>query len=116
MSNSSTFFRSEFSSKTFESISTASSSNESFVKDDVEIESEENSTKTTFSPETIRFETDLEEKRILKEQIHQIEQTSNETIDKLNKQIESIQEKLDEKQNTCLSLQRDYEKRIQEIL
>jgi len=123
---------SELSSKVVESISTASSSNESFQKEDIEIECEDNrsdtglvnivSSKTTngetksFDTNSIRFETEQEEKRLLQEQLRQCEITLNETTSKLSTQIENLKEKLDEKQNTCLQLQHDYEKRIQEII
>jgi hypothetical protein len=62
------------------------------------------------------LETEQEEKRLLQEQFRQLEISSNETQIKLLKQIDNIKEKLDEKQNTCLQLQRDYEKRIQDIM
>ncbi len=62
------------------------------------------------------METEQEEKRLLQEQFRQLEISSNETQIKLLKQIDNIKEKLDEKQNTCLQLQRDYEKRIQDIM
>ena len=62
------------------------------------------------------METEQEEKRLLQEQFKQLEISSNETQIKLSKQIDNIKEKLDEKQNTCLQLQRDYEKRIQDIM
>ncbi|CAF0909026.1 unnamed protein product [Didymodactylos carnosus] len=64
---------------------------------------------------TIKFETEQEEKRLIQEQLHQLEISSNEKITQLQKQIEILKEKLDEKQNTCLQLQHDYEKRIQDI-
>lgn len=123
---------SELSSKVVESISTASSSNESFQKEDIEVEYDDNrsdaglvhivSNKTTngetkpFDTNSIRLETEQEEKRLLQEQLHQCETTLNETNSKFSKQIENLKEKLDEKQNTCLQLQHDYEKRIQEII
>ncbi|CAF4383173.1 unnamed protein product [Rotaria sp. Silwood2] len=122
---------SELSAKTVESISTASSSNESFQKEDVEVECDDNrsegglvhvvSSKSTngetklFDTNSIRLETEQEEKRLLQEQFRQLEISFNETNTKHLKQIENLKEKLDEKQNTCLQLQRDYEKRIQDI-
>ncbi|CAF3387402.1 unnamed protein product [Rotaria sp. Silwood1] len=123
---------SELSTKTVESISTASSSNESFQKEDVEVECDDNrsegglvhvvSTKSTngetklFDSNSIRLETEQEEKRLLQEQFRQLEISFKETNTKLMKQIENLKEKLDEKQNTCLQLQHDYEKRIQDTI
>ncbi|CAF0722314.1 unnamed protein product [Rotaria sordida] len=123
---------SELSAKTVESISTASSSNESFQKEDGEVECDDNrsegglvhvvSTKSTngetklFDTNSIRLETEQEEKRLLQEQFRQLEISTNETNTKLLKQIENLKEKLDEKQNTCLQLQHDYEKRIHDII
>ena len=39
---------------------------------------------------SIRLETEQEEKRLLQEQFHQLEISSNETITKLSKQIENV--------------------------
>ncbi|CAM4758557.1 unnamed protein product [Rotaria magnacalcarata] len=122
----------ELSAKVAESISTASSSNESFQKEDVDVECDDNrsegglvhvvSTKPTngetklFDANSIRLETEQEEKRLLQEQFRQLEISSNETNTKSLKQIEDLKEKLDEKQNACLSLQHDFEKRIQDMI
>ncbi|CAM2714171.1 unnamed protein product [Rotaria socialis] len=122
----------ELSAKIGESISTASSSNESFQKEDVDVECDDNrsegglvhvvSTKPTngetkvFDANSIRLETEQEEKRLLQEQLRQLEISSNETNTKFLKQIEDLKEKLDEKQNACLSLQHDFEKRIQDMI
>ncbi|CAF4266238.1 unnamed protein product, partial [Rotaria magnacalcarata] len=65
---------------------------------------------------SIRLETEQEEKRLLQEQFRQLEISSNETNTKFLKQIEDLKEKLDEKQNACLSLQHDFEKRIQDMM
>ncbi|CAF4318247.1 unnamed protein product, partial [Adineta steineri] len=78
-------------------------------------------TKTTngeaklFDNNSIRFETEQEEKRLLREQYRQLEISSNETNAKLSKQIEILEEKLDEKQKSFLQSQYDSEKRIQDI-
>ncbi|CAF1362135.1 unnamed protein product, partial [Adineta steineri] len=79
-------------------------------------------TKTTngeaklFDNNSIRFETEQEEKRLLREQYRQLEISSNETNAKLLKQIEILEEKLDEKQKSFLQSQYDSEKRIQDII
>ncbi|UJR35387.1 hypothetical protein I4U23_028144 [Adineta vaga] len=123
---------SELSAKTVESISTESSSNESFQKEDVEVECDDNrsegglvhvvSTKGSngetkaFDTNSIRLETEQEEKRLLQEQLRQLEISSNEINRKLSKQIENLEEKLDEKQKSFLQLQYESEKRIQDLI
>ena len=85
----------------------------------------------SFVAQSIRLETEQEEKRLLQDQLRQLEISSIETTNKLSEQIDQVEqrisfllhrrrlqlkEKLDEKQNTCLQLQHDYEKRIQDIM
>lgn len=124
-------FFEELSAKTVESISTASSSNESFQKDDVDVECDgsepglvhdvptksnhedtksfdsksfvtsERSTRMALAiriAQSIRLETEQEEKRLLQEQIHQLEQSSNEAKTKLSKQIDNVSRRFNDRE------------------
>ena len=56
--------------------------------------SESNNPSASFLANSIRLETEQEEKRLLQEQLREIEVLSNETNTKLFKQIESVKKKI----------------------